>query len=80
MGEADALAPVARGESELEIVGAERVVGDGGVDDFLKERRIAEEVLRYAEPHAEQLGWVRPGGGGQHRGKGLTGVEQIMWS
>jgi hypothetical protein len=51
----DARAPVARRKRELEIVGAEGVVGDGGVDGFVEELGRAEEVFGNTEPHARGL-------------------------
>jgi hypothetical protein len=51
----DARAPVAGCKGEFEVVSAERVVGDGRVDGFVKERGRAEEVFGYAEPHAGGL-------------------------
>jgi hypothetical protein len=55
VAQADALTPVARGECKFEIVGAECVVVDGGVDRFLEERRVAEQRLCDTEPHTEEL-------------------------
>jgi hypothetical protein len=51
----DARAPVAGCKGKFEVVGSERVVGDGRVDGFVEERGRAEEVFGYAEPHAGGL-------------------------
>lgn len=43
------------GKSKLQVVGAEGVVFDGGIDDFREEVGFAEEVFGDAEPEAEEL-------------------------
>src|SRR5690242_9650471 len=43
VAETDSLTPIACSKRELEIICAERIIVDGGVDCFLQERRVAEE-------------------------------------
>jgi hypothetical protein len=43
------------GECEFEVVGAEGIVIDCDVNDFVKEMRFAEEVLGHPEPKPKRL-------------------------
>lgn len=52
---ADASMAYPCGADELEVVLAEGVVVDGGVDAFLDQDRVSEEVLGDAEPEPEEL-------------------------
>ena len=42
---------------EFEIIGAEGVILDSRVDDFVEEDRFAKEVFSYAKPETEEL-WI----------------------
>ena len=52
--ETDALAPTARGDDELEVVSAMGDVSQCSVDGSVQPRVRAEEVLRHADPEAEE--------------------------
>lgn len=52
--ERHALGPPPRGKCELEVVGPERVVLDGGAQRVVQPLRVAEQVLGHAQPQAEQ--------------------------
>ena len=61
MPQTDSLTPVACGEREFKIIGAERIVVDGGFNCLLKEGIVAEEGLSYAKPHTKELLTISPG-------------------
>lgn len=70
------------GEREFEIIATEGVVVDCGVDDFIQQLFVAEEVFCDTQPKTEELFMLF-----QYRSSPLycspfllTGVEQIIWS
>ena len=69
-------------EREFEIVATESVVVDCGVDDFIQQLFVAEEVFCDTQPKTEELFTLYQ----YHSSPSdcssflLTGVEQIIWS
>lgn len=55
IAEGDAVRPCASGKRKLQVVRAEGVVLNGGVDDFLEELWLAKEVLGDPEPESKWL-------------------------